>query len=175
MALMEVRYRGLSDYRILTAKDLENYNGISIGQHTGVPKGIADRINRDLVGVDVNPQKDLVWGRHNNFKLIIDVDENMERVLRDEGHFSLAAVTDDGGVMPIAEAVTSEDNPSEIIANEAGKAQQRNEVAPRQNDGAEDVDLGSGSTEGTSKATTTGGSTSTKGGRGTRGGSTRSS
>lgn len=131
MALMEVRYKGLSDYRILTASDLKDSHGIVVGQHTGVPKRVADRINSDLRGVDVNPQKDLVWGPHNGFKLIIDVDENLERVLRDELHFSLSAVTDSGGVMPIAEARTELDNPSEVIANVDGGHEQRNTVDPR--------------------------------------------
>ncbi len=166
MGLMEVRYKGLSDYRVLTAKDLEYYHGISVGQHRGVPRGVADRINRDLSGVDVNPQKDLVWGPHNGWKLLLDVNEDLERILRGEGHFSLSAVTDEGGIMPLAEATTTDDNPSEVIANVDGTGEQRNKVAPRQDDGSDDADLGASSPSdfkapGT-KATTTGGSTKTK-------------
>lgn len=182
MALMEVRYRGLSDYRILTAKDLEYQHGIAIGDHKGVPRGVADRINRDLRGVEVNPQKDLVWGPHNGHKILLDVNEDLERVLRGEEHFTLSKVDDDGNTTVVARATTSEDNPSQVRANVDGGSEQINDLEPRDTGGAEDVGDGPGpaSTTGTSKGTTVGGSTagSTSGGSSkgtTTGGSTRTS
>lgn len=133
MALMEVRYRGLSDYRILAADQLEYDHGIKVGNHQGVPRGVADRINRDLRGIDVNPQKDLVWGPHNGWKLVIDVDENLERVLRAEEHFSLSKINDDKSVTPIAEATSGDDNPSLVTANVEGQEQtsKREPTKPR--------------------------------------------
>jgi hypothetical protein len=163
MALMEVRYRGLSDYRVLSADQLDYDHGIKVGEHRSVPRGVADRINRDLSGVDVNPNKDLVWGPHNGWKLVLDVDEDMERVLRAEGHFTLSKVSDDGETEVVAEARTSADNPSEVIANVDDKAEQRSKVEPKDVPGSGETvgSPGPASSTGRNKGTTTGGSTRT--------------
>ena len=71
MALIRVRYRGLSDVRIISQKDLK------------------DR------GIEVN--KDMVWERSNNWALTLDgLSKPMEDLLRGEGHFRIEEVKDDG-------------------------------------------------------------------------------
>lgn len=72
MARIKVRFKGIADRRIITKKDFES------------------------VGVNYDGN-DLVWDRSNNFAVTLDANEDMERVFRDQGHFTISAVTDDGG------------------------------------------------------------------------------
>lgn len=78
MALMKVRYKGLADERTITRKQL------------------------DAVGVVID--HDLRWDRANGFSQVIDVNDRLEEVLRGEEHFTLSAVTDEGGEKVVAVA-----------------------------------------------------------------------
>lgn len=124
MALMKVRYHGLSDYRILKAQQLEDDFGIKIEEHTPVPKNVAERMARDLDSVhEIDAKRDLVWGPHNGQCLTVDVNEDLERVLRGEGHFSLSAITDSGGENLEAAETSHEDAPTKVVANVDGVTQ----------------------------------------------------
>jgi hypothetical protein len=68
MAKVKVRYKGLSDERIIGRKDL------------------ADR--------NISVPKDLVFNQFNFKTMIIDMNDDLEQVLRGEGTFTISAVTD---------------------------------------------------------------------------------
>lgn len=69
MAKARVRYKGLSDERIITAEDLK-------------PHGI---------GVD----KDLVFSRANGYAMNIDLNDELTALLRKEGTFTISEIKDD--------------------------------------------------------------------------------
>lgn len=69
MAVMKVRYKGASDVREMTAKDLK--------QH----------------GVEVD--KDLVFDRDNRWSMNIEMTDKLEQIFRDDGAFTISAIKDD--------------------------------------------------------------------------------
>lgn len=72
MARAQVRYKGLSDVREISAKDLKKH------------------------GVEVD--KDLVFSRDNGFKMNIDLNDELEAILRNEGTFTISEIKDDNSV-----------------------------------------------------------------------------
>jgi hypothetical protein len=117
MGMMQVTYVGVSDFRIIEAAQLQHDWGITPKLTTKVPPGVTARI-RGLVGMQCDPNVDMVWGPHNGYKLTVDVDEDMERVLREQGHFVLSSIGDDGSTTVVAEATTHEDNPAIVMSQD---------------------------------------------------------
>jgi hypothetical protein len=118
MAKMKVRYKGLSTYRILQAKQLEEDHGIVLAEHAPVPPGVVRRMQQDLAGIDVDVKTDLVWARSNGWSLVLDVSPELEDVLRAQGHFSLSAVNDDGTEQVVAAATALHDDPSQVVVHD---------------------------------------------------------
>ncbi len=101
MARVRVRYKGLSDERIITQKDLE-------------PLGIS--IDRDLV-----------WAGHGR-ALTIDMTDELEAVLRREGTFSISEIKDDNTAGDeVVKATISDDtvNASEVVDKTTGQKEKR--------------------------------------------------
>jgi len=71
MAEVKVRYKGLSDERIIPASDLQE---------------------RGVTGID----KDLRWWIGNHWALTLPMSEELEAILRADGSFSFDPVKDDG-------------------------------------------------------------------------------
>lgn len=69
MAKVRVRYKGLSDVREISAKDLKK-------------RGI-------------NVDKDLVFSRENGYAMNIDINEELTELLKSEGTFSIKEIKDD--------------------------------------------------------------------------------
>lgn len=69
MAKVRVRYKGFSDVREITSKQLEPH-GISV-------------------------DRDLVFSRENNFAMNIDANDELLEVLKREGTFSVSEIKDD--------------------------------------------------------------------------------
>lgn len=69
---IKVRYKGIADVRTISKKDLETAG---------------------IEGVE----NDLVWHRGNLFAVELEATDKLEELLRNEGHFSISAVKDDGG------------------------------------------------------------------------------
>jgi hypothetical protein len=78
MALMKVRYKGIADERTITKKQLE------------------------AVGVVID--SDLRWNHANGFQQNIEVNDRLEEVLREQGHFTLSAMDDAGSEKVVATA-----------------------------------------------------------------------
>lgn len=76
---IKVRYKGIADVRTIGKTDLE------------------------VAGVE-GVQEDLVWHRGNLFSLELDANDKLEEVLRNEGHFTISKVTDDGGAAQLSGA-----------------------------------------------------------------------
>lgn len=81
MAQIKVRYKGIADERVISKKDLAA---------------------RDIV-VD----QDLVWNRENLFAVKLDATDALVALLKNEGHFQISEVTDDGAEG--AEIITASD------------------------------------------------------------------
>lgn len=78
MGLIKVRYLGIADVRTISKKE--------------------------WAGAGVTVDKDVEWSAKNGFSVVLDVNERMEEILRDAGHFSLSKLTDSGGVEVVAVA-----------------------------------------------------------------------
>lgn len=72
MAKARVRYKGFSDVREITSKQLE------------------------ALGVAVS--KDLVWDSSNGKAINIDLNDELEAILRNEGTFTISEIKDDGSL-----------------------------------------------------------------------------
>jgi hypothetical protein len=90
VSLVKVRYLGIADIRTITVAE--------------------------WAGAGVTVDKDAVWSIWNRFTLVLDLNERMEEILRGEGHFSLSAVTDAGGVETIATA-SNPDSEGDILVD----------------------------------------------------------
>ena len=78
MSLIKVRYKGVADVRTITRKQFAS------------------------VGVTVD--KDVEWNRSNSFTVVLDTNERMEEVLREQGHFTLSTLDSGTGETPISTA-----------------------------------------------------------------------
>lgn len=89
MAKVKIRYRGIADVRIISAKDLRTR------------------------GVDV--PRDLVFNRLNGWSMNIDATDTLLDIIKAEGSFRVEALTDDG--LPGQEilTVTRPDDTGETI------------------------------------------------------------
>ena len=102
MAQVRVRYVGPSDERRISTKDLKAH-GTELSQ-------------------------ELVWNRWNGFSLVIDADEKFIQILRDQDHFTVNAVKEDGSD---GETVATASNPNKVetaVAVEEGKSTQKSTV-----------------------------------------------
>jgi hypothetical protein len=72
MAKVRVRYKGLSDRRVFSRKDLEKHG----------------------VAVD----KDLEFSRTNNYAMNIDINDELTSIFKNEGTFTISEIKDDNTV-----------------------------------------------------------------------------
>lgn len=103
MALIKVRYKGIADVREITAKQLKDNNGVIV-------------------------DNDMVWNRANGFSVIVDANDRLEEVLREQGHFTISAVDDAGGEKVVSTA-SDPDNEGDILVD--GDTGARTEVAEK--------------------------------------------
>jgi hypothetical protein len=105
MAKMEVRYVGTTaDFRGLTEADLKGW-GISLDLPAASPLArqyVQDNTWCEPLNRPLDPSKDLVWGPHNQHRLVLDVSPELESLLRAQGHFLLSEVTDEGATREVA-------------------------------------------------------------------------
>lgn len=102
MAKMRVRYKGFSDRREMTAKQLGK------------------------VGIKVD--KDLVFDRYNNFAMNIDLNDELQAILKKEGTFSITEIKDDGTHGEEVVKVTTVDdtaNAATVVDGNTGQRSQR--------------------------------------------------
>lgn len=100
MALVRVRYKGLSDVRIIPAND----------------PGVRAR------GIKLDGQ--LKWDRTNNFAIFIDgMSEDLEELLRNEGTFTLEEVDAETGktVKTVVTATRSDDTGATVVDGTTGQ------------------------------------------------------
>lgn len=98
MANMKVRYKGLSDVRRITKKDLE-------------PHGVV--IDRDLE-----------FSRSNNFAMNIDLNDALTAILKNEGTFSITEIKDDGTAGDeVVKATMADDSAVAATAKDADTGQ----------------------------------------------------
>lgn len=91
MALIRVRYKGIADVREITAKQLKDNNGVIV-------------------------DNDMVWNRANGFSVVVDANDRLEEVLREQGHFTISTVDDAGGEKVVAKA-SDPDNEGDILVD----------------------------------------------------------
>lgn len=94
MTLVRVRYKGLSDERIIRSKDLKDHG----------------------VAVDAT----LTWNRGNNFSVVVDgMSGELESILRSEGTFSVEEVSPEDGkaVKVIVTATRLDDTNSAVVVD----------------------------------------------------------
>lgn len=95
MSLVKVRYKGLSDERIIRSQDLKKH-------------GIA---------IDAT----LTWNRSNNFAVVVDgMSDELESLLRDEGTFNVEEVEPADGktIKVIVKATRLDDTNSAVVVDE---------------------------------------------------------
>lgn len=99
MALMKVRYKGLSDVRVFTQKDLKAHN--------------------------VEVSRDLRFSRENGWQVTMEsISPNLERILRDAGTFTISEVKD-GVESAKVEAVKSDDIADSVEDTSTGQRSTR--------------------------------------------------
>lgn len=91
---IRVRYKGIADHRIITAKDVE-------------PHGIV--LDRDLS-----------WNRGNLFRLDIEANDKLEEILRHDGAFTVTKLKDDGTEEVEVQATATDDEGDTIVDAESG-------------------------------------------------------
>src|SRR5690348_6066591 len=105
MAKMKVQYVGVtSDFRGITEEDLKGW-GVSYTAPPASPlarRYVQDNTWCEPLNRPLDPTKDLVWGPHNNHTLTLDVSPELENLLRQQGHFLLSEVTDEGASREVA-------------------------------------------------------------------------
>lgn len=89
MAKVEVRYRGISDQRILTQDQLAEHG--------------------------INVDRDLVWDPSNKWTLKLEVNAAFESLLRNQGHFELHEVKDDGEAGSAVAVAEDPDHPGDVV------------------------------------------------------------
>jgi hypothetical protein len=91
MALIKVRYKGIADVREITAKQLKDNNNVIV-------------------------DNDMVWHRGNGFSVVVDANDRLEEVLREQGHFTISALTDAGGETVVSTA-SDPDNEGDVLVD----------------------------------------------------------
>lgn len=91
---IRVRYKGIADHRIITAKDVE-------------PHGVV-------------LDNDLEWHRGNLFRLDIDANDSLEEVLRADGSFTVSKIKDDGSEETEVQATAKDDTGETIVDADSG-------------------------------------------------------
>jgi hypothetical protein len=99
MALMKVQYVGISDVRQILPSELKAH-GVAI-------------------------DKKIVWDHYNQYSVVLDVNERFEQILRDQGHFTLTAVDNDGKDVEVVATASDPARVESVVANEEGKPQQK--------------------------------------------------
>lgn len=94
MAKFKVRYQGIADERLISAKDLK--------------------------ARDISVPEDLVWNRQNLFAVTVDATPELEALLRNEGHFRLETLNDDGSTQVVAEAVEPDKEGDVLVDGDTG-------------------------------------------------------
>ena len=89
MPQMRVRYKGAADRREMSVDDLAQHG--------------------------VNVSKDLVWNRANLWRLDLDVDDQLESILKQDGAFRLEAINDDGSVTREHEGQRTDDTGTTVV------------------------------------------------------------
>lgn len=134
MAKMEVRYVGTTaDFRGLTEADLKGW-GIQVDLPDASPLARqyvqgntwCEPLNRPL-----DPSKDLVWGPHNKHTLVLDVSPELEGLLRQQGHFLLSEVTDEGATREVAPPTDIEHPGDEQVASFGNDRQRQRSTSER--------------------------------------------
>jgi hypothetical protein len=95
MALIEVKYKGMSDERIITKKNWEQ-EGVSV-------------------------PVDTVWNSANRHTLVIDATDRMVEVLRAQGHFQIGEVKDDNSVQTLFVAEDPERQADIVVDGSTGQ------------------------------------------------------
>ncbi len=107
MALVEVRYKGLSDVRIISKKDWEK-EGVAVSGDT-------------------------IWQPSNRWTQNIDANERMLEVLRAEAHFSVRAVNDDNSLGDeVVVASDPEREPDVVVDGNTGQREENKRKAERE-------------------------------------------
>lgn len=96
MAMMEVRYVGPSTYRMLTGADLKQHGIESLNVKRKPSPWEETFVRQSGVDVPGGLKEVLLWGPHNGHSIVLDVTPDMERLLRNERHFAIVALNDDG-------------------------------------------------------------------------------
>lgn len=109
MAKARVRYKGLSDVREISAKDLKPH------------------------GIDID--KDLVFSRDNRWTINIDLNEGLTEVLRKEGTFTISEFKDDDTVGDDIVAATVFDD-SEVAATALNESSGQKSTNPNPGSGS---------------------------------------
>jgi len=95
MAQMRIRYKGAADTRVMSVEDLKQ------------------------VGVDV--PEDLVFNRANLWSMKVDMTDELEAVLRQDGSFRLEAINDDGSVTREHEGEVIDDTGTTVVDQTTGQ------------------------------------------------------
>ena len=114
MARVRVEYVGLSDWRVIRAQELRDGHGIELTLSQPPPKNI-----RDASPVPVGTN-DLVWGPGVR-AVLIDADDDLIQILKDEGHFRIKEVTDSGETRIIVDAEDPEREPDVVVDGRTGE------------------------------------------------------
>lgn len=135
MSLIKVRYKGLSDVREITKKQWAS------------------------VGVVVD--SDTVWDRSNGWAVVVDSNERLEEVLREQGNFQISALDDAGGEKIVARALDPNAEEGDVVVDgDTGQA----EVNKRKKDAEAQAGLARGAvSEASTTAHGTGRGSSTSG------------
>jgi uncharacterized membrane protein YgcG len=146
MGLVEVKYVGLSDERIITKKNWEQ-EGVAMPQDT-------------------------VWDASNRRTLLIDGTDRMLEVLKAQGHFRVSEVTDDNQNRTIIEASDPEREADIVVDGNTGQRSERPaDSQPVENPEATSGGGSTDTTGRTGRGSSTGG-TGSSGGSAGRGSST---
>lgn len=116
MAKMKVRYRGASDVRRITAKELK------------------------AAGLESYDGPDLEWSRKNRWTIEeVEMTDGLEEILRGEGTFRLEKINDageSGGVE--ADATKTDDTGSQIVMTDTGQVEENKHEANMAKQAADD-------------------------------------
>ena len=132
MALVEVRYKGLSDVREITKKQWLDQQGVEVS-------------------------RDTVWHAGNRFTQVIDANDRMLEVLKAEGHFSVKEINDDNSLGDEIVTASEPDREPDVVVD--GNTGQRSENKRRAEQTATQAGSAGGGTTSTSGSTGRGRST----------------
>jgi hypothetical protein len=128
MALMEVKYVGLSDSRTIDKKNWEQ-EGVSV-------------------------PSDIVWDHSNRHTVLIDGTERMEEVLRAQGHFRISKIEDDGSRTAVIEASDPYREADIIVDGDTGQRSANLAASKGKQDGPVETTVPEGGSAATSSGRT---------------------